>query len=278
MTSKVTVLGTGIMGAGMARSLLRAGHEVTVWNRDPAKASPLAEAGAVVAADPATAVRGADVVLTMLFDADAVRQVMAEALPALTGVWVQAGTVGVEAAENFAGLGVRYVDAPVFGTRKPAEDGALVVLAAGPEDLREAVAPVFDAIGARTVWVSERPGDGHRLKLTANAWVLSITAATAQSVRLAEDLGLDPRLFLDVLSGGPLDSPYAQLKGGAMINGEYPPAFPAEGAAKDAGLILAAMRGTDDRLMRALKALFDDAVSSGAGAEDMAAVKRVFHR
>ncbi|MPZ82585.1 MAG: NAD-binding protein [Actinophytocola sp.] len=280
MTTKVTVLGTGIMGAGMARNLARAGFDVTVWNRSADKARPLAEDGITVAEDPAAAVAGADIVLTMLFDADAVTEVMAAALPACgpDAVWVQSSTVGLEATDRMAELaaarGIGFVDAPVLGTRQPAEQGKLMVLAAAPAGLRDRVTPVFDAVGARTIWVGERPGDGHCLKLTANAWVLSITTATAQSIALAGRLGLDPQRFLDVIAGGPVDSAYAQLKGRNMITGDFAPAFALDGAAKDAALILSAIRGAgvDDRLMHAVHAQLSAAAD--AGHEDMAAVIR----
>jgi 3-hydroxyisobutyrate dehydrogenase len=183
MTKAVAVLGTGIMGAGMARSLIRAGLDVTVWNRSADKARPLDQEGARVVEDAASAVSGADVVLTMLFDADAVAAVMEQALPAVdrSALWVQTSTVGLDGTARLARLadrhGVGFIDAPVLGTRKPAEEGALIVLAAGPRNLREAVAQVFDAIGSRIVWVGERAGDGHRLKLVANSWVLSVVGA-----------------------------------------------------------------------------------------------------
>jgi 3-hydroxyisobutyrate dehydrogenase len=280
MTKAVTVLGTGIMGAGIARSLLRAEFGVTVWNRSEDKAAPLADDGATVAADVAAAVSGADVVITMLFDTAAVTDVMANALPAMgkDAVWLQTSTVGLDGVRSLAALaqqhGTTLVDAPVLGTRQPAEDGKLIVLAGGPAGVRDTVKPVLDAIGARTVWVGEQPGDGHRLKLVANSWVLSITAATAQSVGMAADLGLDPQAFLDVIAGGPLDSPYAQLKGGAMIKGDFSPSFTLSGAAKDASLIREAMRtaGTSDELMAAEQRLYDLANDSGHGDEDMAAV------
>lgn len=286
MTTKVTVLGTGIMGAGMARNLLRAGFDVTVWNRTTGRARPLADGGATVAADPATAVGGADVLLTMLFDAAALTEVMAVALPKVrpNALWVQSSTIGIEAAERLAGVaerqGVGFIDAPVLGTRQPAEQGTLTVLAAGSQGLRERATPVLDAVGARTVWVGERPGDGHRLKLVANAWVLSITSATAQSIALAERLGLDPRQFLDVIAGSPTDSAYAQVKGNNMITGELAPAFALGGAVKDAGLILTALRaaGVDDRLMAAVRAQLADAADAGHAGEDMAAVVHTARR
>jgi 3-hydroxyisobutyrate dehydrogenase len=286
MTKAVTVLGTGIMGAGMARSLIRAELDVTVWNRSADKARPLEKDGARVAEDLTSAVSGADAVLTMLFDADAVAAVMELALPSFdrSALWVQTSTVGLDGTARLAELadrhGVGFIDAPVLGTRKPAEEGKLIVLAAGPQQLREAVVPVFDAIGSRVVWVGERAGDGHRLKLTANSWVLSVVGATAQAVSLAQDLGLDPRLFLDVISGGPLDCAYTQLKGKAMIAGELPPAFPLDGAVKDSALIAEAMRaaGTNDQLMTVLHQQFQAAADAGHAGEDMAAVIHAFHR
>lgn len=286
MTKAVAVLGTGIMGAGMARSLVRAGLDVTVWNRSTDKARPLQHDGARVAEDVASAVSGADAVLTMLFDAEAVAAVMDQALPAVdrSALWVQTSTVGLDGTARLAELadrhGVGFIDAPVLGTRKPAEDGALTVLAAGPQNLRGAAAPVLDAIGSRVVWVGEHAGDGHRLKLVANSWVLSVVAATAQAISLARDLGLDPQSFLDVIAGGPLDCAYTQLKGKAMIAEDFPPAFPLAGAAKDTALIAEAMRaaGTDDRLMSALHQKFQAAADAGHDAEDMAAVIHAFHR
>ena len=188
MTKTVAVLGTGIMGSGMARNLIAAGLDVTVWNRSPDRARALADAGARMTTDAAEAVAGAEVVVTMLFDLAAVEQVMEWALPAMApgAVWVQTSTVGLEGTHRLAVLagqhGVAFVDAPVLGTKGPAEQGTLTVLAGGPESLREAVAPVFDAIGSRTVWVGEQPGDGHKLKLVANSWVGMVTAGTAQAI------------------------------------------------------------------------------------------------
>ena len=284
MTKTVTVLGTGIMGAGMARNLIGAGLDVTVWNRSPDRARPLADAGARVATDAAEAVAGADVVVTMLFDADSVAQVMEEALPALApeAVWVQTSTVGLEGTERLAALAARhdvaFLDAPVLGTKAPAEQGTLTVLVGGPSALRGAVTPVFDAIGSKTLWIGEQPGDGHKLKLVANSWVGMVTAGTAQAVAMAQGLGLDPQLFLDVIAGGPLDLPYAQLKGKSMIADEFPTSFAVSGVVKDLGLIAAAMRGVDvhDGVVEAVAAAFRTADTAGHGDEDMAAVVHAF--
>ncbi|GAA5166838.1 NAD(P)-dependent oxidoreductase [Amycolatopsis dongchuanensis] len=273
MTDTVAVLGTGIMGAPMAANLAAAGLRVRAWNRSREKAEPLAEHGIEIADTPQEAVAGADFALTMLADGPAVHEV-AEAALTDVPVWIQASTVGVEWTERLAALadkaGVAFVDAPVLGTKQPAEQGKLVVLASGPEELRERCAPVFDAIGSRTVWLGPA-GAGSRLKLVANAWVLALTNATAESVALAGELGVDPKLFLDAISGGALDSPYAHAKGGAMISGKYPLSFAARHAAKDARLVLdAAGEGVDLGSVRAALAHLEAAVDAGHADEDMA--------
>jgi 3-hydroxyisobutyrate dehydrogenase len=248
----VTVLGTGVMGAGMVRSLRRADIPVRMWNRDGAKAEALTDTGAEAFGSPAEAVRGADVVLTMLFDADAAIEVVRQAeVPAGT-VWLQTSTVGVEGVERVAAaareLDLVLVDCPVLGTKQPAEQGQLVMLASGPDEQREALAPVFDALGRKTVWAGEA-GTGSRLKMTCNAWLISISVGVAQSVALARGLGLDPQLFLDAVDGGPMDTPYAKMKGGNMIKGEHPVSFGLTGATKDARLIRDALQaaGVSDR-------------------------------
>jgi 3-hydroxyisobutyrate dehydrogenase len=282
---RVAVLGTGIMGSGMTRSLLRAGLDVIVWNRHPGRAAPLAADGAQLASTSAEAVADADAVITMLWDGNSVAEVMADALPAAPDgvMWAQASTVGVHDAGDLLpaladGCGARYIDAPVLGTRQPAEEGKLTVLAAAPAPLRDPIAPVFSAIGARTVWVSERPGDGTRLKLVANSWVATIMAATAQSIALAEGLGLDPRVFLDMMRGGGLDTPYLHVKGEAIIAGQFTPSFVVDGVIKDTGLIASAMweSGTDATLMEAIQAQYLKAAVAGHGEEDMAAVFYAF--
>jgi 3-hydroxyisobutyrate dehydrogenase len=272
------------MGSGMARNLVKAGLDVTVWNRNPGRARPLADAGARIATDVAEAVAGADVVVTMLFDADSVAQVMEEALPAMApdAVRVQTSTVGLEGTDQLAALAARhdvaFLDAPVLGTKAPAEQGTLTVLVGGPSALRDAVTPVFDAIGSKTIWVGDRPGEGHKLKLVANSWVGMVTVGTGQAIALAGALGLDPQLFLDVIAGGPLDLPYAQLKGKSMIAGEFPTSFAVSGVVKDLDLIAAAMRGADVHtdVVDAVAQAFRAADATGHGDEDMAAVVHAF--
>ena len=274
---RVAFLGTGIMGAPMARNVRAAGHEVSAWNRSREKAEPLARDGVTIAGSVAEAVAGADVVVTMLADAQAVEAVVEEALGALDGaVLVQMSTIGLAATDRLAeraeAAGVAFVDAPVSGTRQPAEEGKLVVLASGPEAVRERVDPVFDAVGARTVWLGEA-GSAQRLKLVLNTWLLGLTEALAESIALAEALGVDPRTFLETIDGAPVGAPYAQLKGPMMIDGEFPPAFPLALAAKDAGLALEAAEAAGLRLgaLAAVREQMLRAADAGHGDEDMAA-------
>ncbi|WP_405935483.1 NAD(P)-dependent oxidoreductase [Streptomyces sp. NBC_00726] len=275
----VAVLGTGIMGAAMARSLLRAGLEVRAWNRTQAKAAPLAADGATVTGTAAEAVRGAQVVLTALPDTTAVTAALTAASEGLHRgqVLVQTSTVGpdgaVELARRAADLGLVHLDAPVVGTRQPAEQGALTVLVSGPEAAREVVAPVLDAIGRRTVWAGAEPGTASRLKLVVNAWVVNTVGGVAECLNLAEGLGVDPRTFLGLVKGGPLDSGYLQAKSAAVLDGDLTPSFALSTALKDTRLILdaAARAGVRLDLTTASAARFERAEAAGHGGEDMVA-------
>jgi 3-hydroxyisobutyrate dehydrogenase len=283
MALSVAVLGTGIMGAPMARNLAGAGLDVRAWNRTAEKARPLAEHGIAVADDVAEAVAGADVALTMLADADATLAVAERALGALDGeaIWLQCGTIGIAGTEHCAEMArradVTFAEAPVLGTRQPAEQGALVVLAAGPHAALERCESVFEAIGQRTLRVGAGPGAASRLKLVLNAWVLAVTQGTAETIALAEGLDLDPQQVLDALEGGPLDLPYFRVKAAMMTADEFPPAFPLALAAKDAALVADAAReaGVDLLLARTVAERFAQARDAGLGDEDMAAIYRL---
>jgi len=265
------VLGTGIMGAGVVRSLRRAGIDVRAWNRSIDKAERLRDTGAVIAESPHEAVDGADVVMTMLFDSDAVTTVMHDAKPAAGTIWVQSTTVGIDGTNSLrqlaAEFGLVFVDAPVLGTKKPAAEGNLVVLAAGPPHVEERLAPVFATIGSRVLWVGEA-GTASRLKLVVNAWVLGMTAAAAQAIALAEALNVDPHDFLNAIKGSATDSAYAQIKGTAMIARDFTPSFGLDGAAKDAHLIAAAAHaaGVPTTFVDNLCAVVDAALKKADGA------------
>ncbi|GAA1205670.1 NAD(P)-dependent oxidoreductase [Prauserella alba] len=275
----VAFLGAGgLMGLPMARNLTHAGFAVRAWNRSREKTEPLsADDGVVVTDDVAAAVTGADVVVTMLADTGAVIEALGGELDALAddALWLQTSTVGVDGTRRLAELAaahdVTFVDAPVLGTKAPAESGDLVVLASGPDDVHERADAVFDAIGKKTIWVGEA-GAGSRLKLVANAWVMSLVEATAETVALAEGLDVDPQLFLDSVAGGPLDLPYLQAKGAMMIARNFEPSMKLALAAKDARLIddAADEAGLDLPMLRTIRHRFGEGVADH-GDEDMAA-------
>lgn len=279
----VAVLGTGIMGAPMARHLAKGGFDVRVWNRTTDKARPLADDGATVCDSPAQALQGADFLLTVLADADAVEEsltrddALAKAATGSSLVWLQSSTVGISGTARLmrlaADAGVRYVDAPVLGTKQPAEAGKLTALASGPDELRELCRPLFEAYAAKMVWVGE--GDrATRLKLVMNSWVIALVTATGEAMALADGLGLDPKRFLDTIEGGPLDVGYAHTKGAMMIKREFPTAFPAWGAAKDAGLIAeaAGIAGVRTPVAAGAREAMQRAIELGHADEDLAAV------
>lgn len=276
----VALLGAGIMGAGLGRNMLRAGLPLRVWNRTGAKAEALGGDGATVAGSPADAVRDADVIVTMLADGDAVREAMEAASPGLRAgqVWAQTSTVGLLAVKELAALAgehnLAFVDSPVLGTRKPAEEGALTVFASGPSQAREPLEPVFGAIGKKTMWLGDEPGAATRLKLVANNWVLSVTGATAETLALARGLGADPEAFLEAISGGPLDCAYLHTKAQAIMKEDFTPSFSVALASKDAELVVVASQSNGIRMdmTDAVARKFARAADMGHADEDMAAV------
>lgn len=278
----VAFLGTGVMGAPMARNIAGEGLNVRVWNRTTEPARPLEAAGATVGEAPAHAVDGADVVVTMLSDVRPTLEV-AEAVLAATApdaIWAQMGTIGIEGTERCIDLarshGRAFVDAPVLGTLKPAEDGKLTVLASGPDDAVERCSPVFRAVGHKTLRVGEA-GQGTRLKLSVNAWVLALTQGTAEAVALAKAFGLGVDQMLEALDGSPTDAPYFRMKSALMDAGEYPVSFSLRLAAKDAALIeeAADAAGIDVPMIRTIAARLAEGVEAGHGEEDMAATYRL---
>jgi 3-hydroxyisobutyrate dehydrogenase len=275
----IAVLGAGgTMGLPMARNLAGAGFAVRAWNRSSEKMEVLGGAGVTLCDTAADAAQGAQVIITMLSDADAVLGVMEGAGEAIGGhdvVWLQMSTIGIAGTLRCERLAERnalsFVDAPVLGTKQPAEQGALGILASGPAELRERLAPVFDAVGKRTMWVGEA-GMGTRLKLALNAWVVTLVEGAAETLALAEGLGLDPALVLDAVAGGPLDLPYLQMKGKGMIERRFEPAFSLALAAKDAGLIedAAAEHDLDLPVLAAIRRRLEQGVAEH-GHEDLSA-------
>ena len=278
----VAVLGTGIMGSAMARNLAGAGLRTTVWDRSPSATAPPAEAGALVAASPAEAVRGARVVITMLPTAEVVESVIFGAGVAEAfrqgAVWAQMGTIGVAATAQIVGrLGqlrtdVMFVDAPVSGSKAPAEAGELLILASGPREAEPVVGPAFSAIGRKTVWLGES-GQGSRMKLVVNAYMSILIEGVAEALELASRLGIEEAMLAEVIEGGPLDAPIADAKLHKMERGDFAPEFPLEWALKDVDLAIVAASGDPLPVLATLSRQWHAAVDGGHGREDVSAAR-----
>jgi 3-hydroxyisobutyrate dehydrogenase len=280
----VAVLGIGAMGHGMAASALRAGLPTIVWDRRAEATRDLAGLGAQVAATAADAARRAAIVVTMVTDADAVISIardqgMLAALPP-GAVWAQMSTIGVAGIDRVAALArnerpdVILLDAPVSGSRDPAEHGQLTIFASGPAEARSRVAALFGALGQRTIWVGQA-GGGTRLKLVNNTWLAFATEAVAASMALARRLGLETATVTDALGGGPLVSPWQEAKLRRVAEGEYSAQFALSLALKD--VRLAVQAAGDDRfaVLACLADEWQHAVDQGLGGEDLTVVTRV---
>jgi 3-hydroxyisobutyrate dehydrogenase-like beta-hydroxyacid dehydrogenase len=277
--SKIAFLGLGEMGAPMASRLLRAGHELTVWNRTPERAAPLAERGAIAAATPAATAAGADFIITMLATPDALEQVvfgdrgLAGALGA-GQVLIDMSTVGLAAIRSVAARlppGVPLVDAPVRGSVPQATDGRLeVFVGAGDEDFAR-IRPILEALGA--VRHVGGPGSGAAMKLVVNL-VLGVAIVTmGEALALGGSLALPRGMLLDVLADSPI-GPIVKGKRALVESGRYPPSFKLRHAEKDLRLVAdaAASAGRELKVAHAARAWLDEAASRGAADLDFAAV------
>ena len=279
----VAVLGIGAMGHGMAASALRAGIPTIVWDRRTEATRDLAELGAQVAGSAADAARRAAIVVTMVTDADAVISIARDQgmLAALApgAIWAQMSTIGVAGIGRVAALAraersdVMLLDAPVSGSRDPAERGELTIFASGPGEARQRVAALFGALGQRTIWAGEA-GAGTRLKLVNNTWLAFATEAVAASAALARQLGLETETVLDALSGSPLVSLWQAAKLQRIADGEFSAQFALSLALKDVHL---ALQAAGDSRFAALACLADEwqrAVDQGLGEQDLTVVTR----
>jgi 3-hydroxyisobutyrate dehydrogenase len=279
----VAVLGIGAMGHGLARSTLRAGLPTIVWNRDPGSTRDLAALGAEVAQTAAEAVSRATIVVTMVTDADAVMSIardqgMLAALAPGT-IWAQMSTIGVPGIDRIADLvraerpDVILLDAPVSGSKDPAEQGQLTIFASGPEQARPRVTPLFDALGQRTIWVGPA-GTGSRLKLVNNTWLAFESEAVATSIALARRLGLQTQAVVDALSESPIVSAWQAAKLHRILEGEYSPQFSLSLALKDVHLVLQAADEDQFAALTALSQEWQRAVENGLGDQDLTVVAR----
>ena len=246
---KVGFIGLGHMGAGMAASLLRAGHEVTVFNRSPEKAGSLAANGAEVAARVADACRG-EAVITMLANDQAVEDVVFRQRGVLASlergaIHVSSSTISVDLAERLtaahAAHGSRYLSATVFGRPDVAAAGQLAVIAAGAPGAIEDATPLLNAIGRRSFVISETPSMANLVKLSGNFLLASVIESLGEAMALIAKAGIDRGRYLDLLTSSLFDTPAYRLYGGLIASGQFEPApFPAPLGQKDIRLTLAA--------------------------------------
>jgi 3-hydroxyisobutyrate dehydrogenase len=271
----------------MATSALRAGIPTIVWNRESRATRDLAELGADVAETAADAARRAEIVVTMVTDADAVISIardqgMLAALAPGT-IWVQMSTIGVEGIERVATIvdaerpDVILLDAPVSGSKVPAEQGQLTIFASGPEGVRSRVDPLFEALGQRTIWVGA-VGAGSRLKLVNNTWLAFTSEAVASSIALARRLGLGTETVVGALDGSTLVSPWQAAKLERIDKDDYSTQFGLSLALKDVHL---ALQAADDGRFAALASLADEwqkAVDDGLGDQDLTVMTRALEQ
>lgn len=283
----VAILGIGAMGHGMAASALRAGIPTIVWNRTTEATRGLAELGAQVAGSAADAARRAAIVVTMVTDADAVISIaqdqgMLAALPP-GAIWAQMSTIGAAGTGRVAAVAgaerpdVVLLDAPVSGSKDPAERGELVIFASGPGEARPRVTPLFDALGQRTIWVGQA-GAGTRLKLVANTWLAFENEAVATSVALARRLGLPAETVMDALGDSPLVSPWQAAKLPRIAAGEFSAQFALSLALKDVHLALEAAGDGRFPVLDCLAGEWQQAVDQGLGEQDLTVVTRTIEQ
>ncbi len=283
----VAILGVGTMGHGLAASALRGGIPTIVWDRHPEATRDLAERGAEVADTAAGAAQRAGIVVTMVPDADAVISVARDQgmLAALSpgAIWIQMSTIGLAGITEVMAMvdhdrpDVVLLDAPVSGSKDPAEQGQLIIFASGPDDARPRVTPLFDALGRRTIWVGTA-GAGTRLKLVNNTWLAFEAEAVAASIGLASRLGLPTETLVGALEGSPIVSPWQAAKLQRIAQGEFSAQFALSLALKDVYL---ALQAAGDGRLAVLGCLADEwqqAVDKGLGDQDLTVVTRVLEQ
>jgi 3-hydroxyisobutyrate dehydrogenase len=280
---RVAVIGIGTMGHAMAGRLLGAGLLVNVWSRHPTSTREFIELGATAYADAREAVANAEVVVTMLATFDAIKEVMFEAktLDAMApnSTWVQMATIGVSATHQLAikttvlRSDVAFVDAPVSGSREPAESGQLLILASGPEKTRELLEPLFGALGKRTMWLGSA-GAGSAMKLVLNTWLAFQTEGAAESAALADILGVVPTQLREALSDSPLASNYALTKLQRMLDEDFHADFALDWALKDLDLVASDSDTRATPVAGAIAKRWRNLVKSGSSGLDVSAARR----
>ena len=286
---KVAFLGLGSMGTGMARNLMKAGHELTVWNRSPEPAEALAREGARRGATPIEAVQNAEVAVTMLANDGAVRTVFLTdgALDALssTAIHVNCATISIALAEELAeahhSRGIAYLAAPVFGRPDVAAAGNLNIVVAGPQPAIAAVQPLLDALGAKTWPVGEEPEQANAVKIGGNLMIAAAIESMAEVTALGAGYGLDPQTMLDIYTNTLFACRAYQSYAPQIIERRFEPAgFKLSLGLKDVRLALAAGDAVNVPLPfgSALRDAMLEAMAAGDGDKDWSALAETARR
>lgn len=239
--TKYGFIGLGIMGKGMAANLVKAGFDVTVWNRDQAKCESLVQLGAKQVASAKEVASQCDITFAILSDPEAALEVALGPDGVTEGIQKGAGyidmsTIDAETSktigETIEAAGGRFLEAPVSGTKKPAEDGTLIILAAGDKSLYEEAVPAFQKMGKMHPYLGET-GQGAAMKLIVNMIMGSMMTAFCEGLSLGEKSGLDGEQILEVLSAGALANPMFAGKGPFILKQDFPTSFPLKHMQKD---------------------------------------------
>ncbi|MEU1459872.1 NAD(P)-dependent oxidoreductase [Streptomyces sp. NPDC005727] len=282
--ANVGFIGLGVMGRPMALRLAASGTPLVVWNRTPGRAEPLRAAGAEVAVNAAGVFARAEVVLLMLADEVATDAVLGRGTPGFATrvagrVVVHMGTTSPEYSHTLEtdvrAAGGRYVEAPVSGSRVPAEQGRLVAMLAGEESAVDAVRPLLAPL-CRETFVCGAAPNALVMKLSVNLFLITLATGLTEAFHFAERQGLDPGLFLDVVDAGPMASGVSRMKAPKLRERDFAVQAAALDVLKNNRLIAEAARGAHlaSPLLDACHALFEETVSLGHGGEDMVAVLR----
>jgi 3-hydroxyisobutyrate dehydrogenase len=277
----VAVLGLGAMGHAFAANLVKNQFQVAGWNRTRARGEDLAASGMTLCETPQQAAEQAEVVLAMLTDGATTESVLEQIIPALrqNAIFCQMGTIGVEATDRLiarladARPDVVYIDAPVSGTKAPAENAQILILASGDRQRAEKLEPVFAAISKGARWLGAA-GAGSRMKLVVNAWLIAMMQGLAESTSLAQQFGFSTDDLWSVLEGGPLAAPYAKVKLDTIKGGDYTPQMQLVWALKDAQLALDAAEAQSMPGLQNIAQLWQQAVEAGYGEQDLAVIYR----
>ncbi|XP_006426538.2 glyoxylate/succinic semialdehyde reductase 2, chloroplastic isoform X2 [Citrus sinensis] len=282
LPGRIGFLGMGIMGTPMAQNLLKAGCDVTVWNRTKSKCDPLISLGAKYQPSPDEVAASCDVTFAMLADPESAMDVACGKHGAASGMGPGKGYVDVSTVDgdtsklingHIKATGASFLEAPVSGSKKPAEDGQLIFLAAGDKSLYNTVAPLLDIMGKSRFYLGD-VGNGAAMKLVVNMIMGSMMATFSEGLLLSEKVGLDPNVLVEVVSQGAISAPMYSLKGPSMIESLYPTAFPLKHQQKDLRLALGLAESVSQStpIAAAANELYKVAKSHGLSDEDFSAV------